>query len=317
MELYESLEPAISLPEEIPAQEMIPDATLSTASANADGTAAIPCESADEPEGDFSANAEAVADAAMEAGDVDDAVEAEDSAPLSRPIDEPSLSAADAPAEAVTETAMVRVKFNKQEHTLTVEQAAPLVEMGMKWEQFRTHHEKLRYLAQEGGQSVGALIDSLLEQNDAQALERLREECGGSEAAAAKLLAIQQAERQRLFDQAGIREEAESRLEAEQEQAALEQRLADEFVRLTEEMPGQFDAFTDVPPAVVDIAVRSNVSLMDAYLRYTFYEQRRAEAVRERQAQSAGRSAGSLGCAGHMPEPEMDSFERAFHTALR
>lgn len=298
MELYESPAPDAVLPETEAAQAPPADIPQPSDLADEPETAAIPAPDSGDaeaalPETTFSLTEEPEMGSLADAPDIDD----EGFAP--------------------SEESRVRVKFNKKEHAFTPTEAAPLVEMGMKWEQFRPHHEKLRYLAQESGQSVGELIDTLLRQSDDRLREQLRQECDGSDAAAARLLEIRQTQRQQQFEQAGFREAAEARVAAEQEQTTLEQRLADEFVRLTDEMPGQFAAFTDVPAEAVALAVSDDLPLLDAYLRHAFYEQRRAQAVRQQQALSASRSAGSLGSAGLAPEPDMDSFERAFYSALR
>lgn len=212
---------------------------------------------------------------------------------------------------------VVRVKFNKRERTYTTEEAAPLVEMGLKWDSFRPQHEKLRYIAVSQGKSVGELIDQLLNDSDGQLYRQLMDECGGNETAAGRLFEAQKAERQQRFEQSRAGELEQERQDLEELQSSLEQRLADDFLMLINEVPGRFGGFEDVPAAVVESAVEDHLSLFDAYLRYEYRESRRAAAAQAKQMLAADRSAGPLGGAKNAPEIDLDSFERAFHTALR
>ncbi|MDD2362800.1 MAG: hypothetical protein PHH84_07610 [Oscillospiraceae bacterium] len=208
----------------------------------------------------------------------------------------------------------VCVKFNKQERTYTVEQAVPLVEMGLKWESFRPQHEKLRYMALSQGKSVSELIELVQEDFDERLYARLLEECGGNQAAAKRLHETQKAEMQRRYEQACAQEQI--RQEQQDLQTGLEERLADDFLLLVKEVPDRFAGFEDVPSAVVDSAVKENLCLLDAYLRYELQEKKKAAAAQATQAQAAARSAGSLEGKRNSPETDLNSFEHAFYTAL-
>ncbi|MDD3832672.1 MAG: hypothetical protein PHR18_02070 [Oscillospiraceae bacterium] len=213
------------------------------------------------------------------------------------------------------EEARVCVKFNKQEHTYTLEQAVPLVEMGLKWESFRPQHEKLRYMALSRGKSVSQLIDLVQEDYHEKLYTRLLDECSGNEVAANRLLETQKEEMQRRYEQACAREQ--KRQEQQDLRAGLEERLADDFLLLAREIPDRFAGFDDVPSVVVDSAIKENLSLLDAYLRYELHEKKKAAAAQITQAQASARSAGSLGGERNTPEIDLNSFEQAFHTALR
>ncbi len=213
--------------------------------------------------------------------------------------------------------AQIHVKFNKQQRSYTLEQATPLVEMGLKWDSFKPHHQKLRYLASAEGKSVAALIQQMMEDSDSRHYKQLLEEMEGNETAASRLFEMQKAERQRQFEQLCTEQADRERLEETGQQEKTEQRLADDFLQLHSEFPDRFVYFKDVPSAVVESAVRENLPLLDAYLRYQHREARRAAAQQARQAEAAARSAGSLSGMQHSPDTELNSFEQAFNTALR
>ena len=188
--------------------------------------------------------------------------------------------------------------------------------MGLKWDSFKENHEKLKYLALSHGKSVGELIDSLMDGNDKLLYQQVLSECGDNEDAAQKLFAMQKSERQRKFEEANVREREQGAREERQERDRLQKRLADEYVALSGEIPGRFSRFADIPDPVIREAVKENISLLDAYLRFEHRESQKSEAERAKQADSAKRSAGSLSGEQTAPEPDLDSFERAFHRAL-
>lgn len=223
----------------------------------------------------------------------------------------------DAESGGAGQADVIRVRFNKRERVYSAEQAAPLVEMGLKWESFRPQYEKLKFLASIRQKTVGQLIDGLIEEQDGRLYRRMVEEAGGDEEKAAREFEKQKAERQKRFEQFCRKEEEEERLLQAERQSKAEQRLADEFLKLTEEFPGCFNSFSDLPRAVVECAVLQDIPLFDAYLRYRHSEAKRAAAERERQQKSAGRSAGSLSDTGLSPDFELDEFERAFYKALQ
>ena len=98
---------------------------------------------------------------------------------------------------------------------------------------------------------------------------------------------------------------------------SVEQRLADQFLQISEEFPDKFGRFSDLPQAVVKTALYERICLLDAYLRFAHREARQAQAERERQQQTAARSAGTMQGSQQTHAPEIDSFEQAFKSALR
>ena len=92
----------------------------------------------------------------------------------------------DAESGGAGQADVIRVRFNKRERVYSAEQAAPLVEMGLKWESFRPQYEKLKFLASIRQKTVGQLIDGLIEEQDGRLYRRMVEEAGGDEEKAAR-----------------------------------------------------------------------------------------------------------------------------------
>lgn len=92
-------------------------------------------------------------------------------------------------------------------------------------------------------------------------------------------------------------------------------RLAEEFLLLAEEFP-KIQSPDQLPDAVLDTATEQGISLLDAYLRHRWQEEKRVLAATEQQQQAARRSAGSLSAGSEPVPPEQNAFLRAFRRAL-
>ena len=92
-------------------------------------------------------------------------------------------------------------------------------------------------------------------------------------------------------------------------------RLAADFLTLTQEFP-QLVSPTDLPDSVLDTAAEEGITLLDAYLRYRWQEEKKVAASLQARQQAAERSAGSLSRSAADTPPEQDAFLRAFRSAL-
>lgn len=108
-------------------------------------------------------------------------------------------------------------------------------------------------------------------------------------------------------------EEAESLLPPPPEDVTP--RLAADFLTLTQEFP-QLVSPTDLPDSVLDTAAEEGITLLDAYLRYRWQEEKKVAASLQARQQAAERSAGSLSRSAVDTPPEQDAFLRAFRSAL-
>ena len=95
----------------------------------------------------------------------------------------------------------------------------------------------------------------------------------------------------------------------------ITQRLAADFLALSEEFP-ELHSPSQLPDAVLDTAATEGISLLDAYLRYRWQEEKRVLAAATQQEQASRQSAGSLSAGTANTPPEQDAFLRAFRRAL-
>ena len=97
----------------------------------------------------------------------------------------------------------------------------------------------------------------------------------------------------------------------QQEQAALEQQMAEQFEQLAAVVP-EIRGVEDLPVGVLESAAREGIPLLDAYLRQWYATARQAQADR----QAAEQSAGSLGGVFEEIDPKESAFSRAFRKQL-
>ena len=98
-------------------------------------------------------------------------------------------------------------------------------------------------------------------------------------------------------------------------EADITDRLATDFLRLAEEFPALHSP-SQLPDTVLDTAAEENISLLDAYLRYRWQEEKKVLAAAAKREQAARSSAGSLAAGSTHVAPAQDAFLRAFRRAL-
>ena len=109
--------------------------------------------------------------------------------------------------------------------------------------------------------------------------------------------------------------EAEIASETAEVPVDVTRRLADDFLRLSEEFP-QFVSPDQLPDGVLDMAAEQGIALLDAYLRYRLQEEKKVAVAAEKRREAAAQSAGSLSHGAVQTPPEQDAFLRAFRSAL-
>ena len=203
-----------------------------------------------------------------------------------------------------------------EEKEYTPEEAAPLVENGLKWQAFQESYDKLEYLAETIGKDIPALVDAMMASSEEAAVEKLKEQCGGNEEVAKKLYAYQKQER---LSELGEKKAASLRSKEEMTKAQrdkLQDTLAQGYIELAKEIPDKFPSFKDVPRPVVDMAVKKGISLLDAYLRFEHSENQKRESAKAKQAAAAGSSAGTMESKPVETAPEIDAFLAGLRRSL-
>ncbi|MBQ5840450.1 MAG: hypothetical protein IIW40_00685 [Clostridia bacterium] len=100
------------------------------------------------------------------------------------------------------------------------------------------------------------------------------------------------------------------------EEVDVTDRLAEDFIRLSEEFP-ELNSPAQLPDEVLQTAAEENISLLDAWLRYRWQEEKQVREAARLRALAAQQSAGSLAKGADKRDPAPDSFLRAFRAALR
>ena len=182
----------------------------------------------------------------------------------------------------------IPVKYNKQQIELSVEQASELAQKGMKFDDMRSVMDKLAYLSAVTRKSTQKLVDALVESNENELAQRLREMAGDDEVLFSKLLTHEHNKHKTAFERAFMaqKEDEFAKINAENEQ------LADQFIELNKEFP-EIDKVSDVPQQVFEIAAQKNISLLDGYLRYRHYEDAKLMTAQQDNNLAAQSSAGS------------------------
>lgn len=181
------------------------------------------------------------------------------------------------------------VRFNHEDRELSMAEAQSLAQKGLQSEPI---FADLRFLAaQEGCKSVKEFVVSLKEAAQNTKLENIRSQLV-DDADESIVNAILNAEMQKFKDAAGVIEADERKAflsETENEHA----RLADEFITLQKEFP-EFKEFKDVSKAVLQMAQKEKISLLDAQLRFQHAENKKIKQAEQSAAVASESSAGSM-----------------------
>lgn len=198
---------------------------------------------------------------------------------------------------------VIKVKYNKQEREYSLDDAIPLVQKGLLYDNLVKRwglsdsptptFERLRYLASTTGQTVPELIESLVASNEEALYQQILEKVGGNEEVAKELHEAKKAERQRKYEELKAQEAEREKQDEEAKRQAENDRIANEFIELKQET-GKFSEFSEVPKEVLRLAAQKHISLLDAYLRYERSESKKAEAQAAKQAENEKSSTGSL-----------------------
>ncbi|MBP3388819.1 MAG: hypothetical protein J6K98_02980 [Clostridia bacterium] len=226
---------------------------------------------------------------------------------LVSPIEETvDAAAAVAVPETITPAAEsgegLRVVFNRTQRLLNPEEAVRYAQQGLKWEQFAPHYRKLRFLGEKLGSGVGEVVDGLLSCWEQEEWEALSAAHPDEPHKAAQLFADARRQREQTWGEAPVA-------------PSEEERLAGEYAALCEEVPDA-PAFSALPPEMWQVAEKERISLLDAYLRVRFREQRRVQEARASAASAAARSAGSMRGEPHEPDTTGEAFLRALTRAV-
>ncbi len=175
----------------------------------------------------------------------------------------------------------VPIKFNKETRELSLEEAAALAQKGLKFEAIENDYKAIKDLAAKENKSVPEFISVLcLNQNEAKK-QNLKELCGGNEELADRILKLE---------------------ENTQKDMGFEE-LKSAFPKI--------NSIEDLPESVTENAKLKGTLLLDEYLRYRFWEQRKAKETALKQKENTASSTGSLKGTQSNINPEAQEFLRS------
>lgn len=189
---------------------------------------------------------------------------------------------------------VIPIQFNHEYRELSINEAATWAQKGMYADKLLADLSVLA--AASSAESIPALMKQLKSAHETMLLSKYKEQCGGNEELANKLLEI---DRGKWIQRAP--EISKSWEQAFQEDAnAVNKRLAEEFIKMQKEFG--IEKFDQLPAEVVNVAVKNNIPLSDAYLRYQYAQNKQAQAAAENQKAAKQATPGSLKAGEEQPQ---------------
>lgn len=189
------------------------------------------------------------------------------------------------PQQAEQQPFTFPVQFNHKMRDLSYDETTDYVQQGMYAEQVIS---KIASLASaSGAKSVNDFVDSLVKAQEDNALSGYRET--NDDETAQKLLEL---DRNKWND--GAKQLTQNwRTSIKDEQGDINKRLAEQYLEIEKNVDG-INKFTDIPNSVIQTALNEGISLFDAYLRYQYNENKKADAAAKQTAQNNKSTTGSL-----------------------
>lgn len=174
----------------------------------------------------------------------------------------------------------VKVKYNHEESFYSLEQAAQIIQKNMY---AKESLEKLQFMAAGKGVSLPDLVDELFERNEREALSLLKEQFADDDEGFLNALNLRRKQNEEAFVNT-FKDTGEP---------DINQRLADEFFELCEQVPEVSD-IRSIPDSVLTEAATSGKSLTLCYLLHGYREAAKKDAQKQTDLQNAKSSVGSL-----------------------
>ncbi len=182
------------------------------------------------------------------------------------------------------------------------EEITTLLQLGMKQRDFLPQYERLsRLAADHGDASVKALIDRLCETAEKERFVNAVKTYGETDGK--RFYEMERAARERRYEELE-REKTSREQQAENDRA---QRLADQFSQLQAAYP-EYTDIRHLPREVIQSALTQDISLLDAYHRFTIAEQQRRKQEVSDAAAANKAATGSLAQTDHTAPSAIDAF---------
>ncbi|MBQ0110454.1 MAG: hypothetical protein KBS41_00795, partial [Oscillospiraceae bacterium] len=174
----------------------------------------------------------------------------------------------------------VKVKYNHEESFYSLDEAAQIIQKNMY---AKESLEKLQFMAAGKGMSLPDLVDELFDRNEKETLSLLKEEFAQDEEGFLNALLKRREQNAEAF----------MNTFKEPKEPDINQRLADEFFELCEQVP-EISDIRSLPDSVIKEAATSGKSLTLCYLLHGYREAAKKDAMQKTDLQNAKSSIGSL-----------------------
>lgn len=180
----------------------------------------------------------------------------------------------------VAEEPKVTVKYNHKERTLSLKDAADLIQKNMYAE---SSIEKLKFMASHKGLTLPELVNDIFEQNEKSEIAELK----------AKFEDDEDGFINALRDRRKSNEQAFLEMLKNEDEPDINRRLADEFMELSGEFP-EIENITDLSDEVLHTAATTGKSLLLSFLLDKVKKESEIQKAKEKQAENANTSTNSF-----------------------
>ena len=209
---------------------------------------------------------------------------------------------ADATDETDEQSAVIiPIKYNKEYRELSIEEASNLAQKGLKFDSIAPMLQQINYIAASEGKTAAQVVQEMYDLREKNLRQALGERVNFDEELVEKLMELEHGKAKKAYE---AMLQAQENAEKE-EKDGINTRLANEFSELQAEFP-EMKEFKSVPKSVVDVAVKKNISLYDAYLRYKHTENKKQANSAAVQTKAAKAATGSQASAAQSASDTVD-----------
>ena len=180
----------------------------------------------------------------------------------------------------------LEIQYNHEKRELSREEAITLAQKGIH---YQNAYDTLERVATLKGQSVKELLSGLESAQDEAYRQGLVEKFGDDEETIEKMMELYNINKQKTLDNA----KESRRVAAEQEEKDINERLAEEFIKMKNSDFPELTEFKNLPESVKRAAF-SGLSLSHAYLKYMHDENKRIANAKAQAEAAAKKSTGSM-----------------------
>lgn len=220
----------------------------------------------------------------------------------------------------IEEDAFLKIRYNHEDMTLSREDTKKYAQLGKLYSEsgldigtVKPIFSKLDYIAALKGTTPEALIDSIIENDEAQYRQGLIEKFGEySEEFDILMQSYREGQKEKynkILQDRAVAEQNSNQAKIESNNS----RLANEFIVLQKEFPELTD-IASVPKEVMERAVKENKDLMSCFLLHKYSEEKKINAANKTAEEAQKASTGSGSSADFTTDNAFNAFLRGFNS---